>query len=101
MIRKVKRLMYPTAAELSFTWRVLNAAIPMDEPPVGRWRTSDAGAPNLRIASTTRGREWSVDCYNGYYFCVKMYGQQEVCQNVYSLVHMLCRMLRVSPKKKR
>jgi hypothetical protein len=100
-MRNVKKVVFPSQAELSFTWKVLISSIPMEGNPIGSWRYSERGAPNYRIAAVTKQTNWTVDCYHGYYFCVKVGSRApDICQDHRSLVNLLCRMLRTPPRTK-
>jgi hypothetical protein len=100
-MRRVKNIIWPTGSELTTIWRILQVAIPLDEPLRGEWRFSDAGAPNYRITGSTREVTWTVDVYNGFYFCVKVGNlPADVCEQIRPMVNLVCRMLRVPPRKR-
>lgn len=73
--------------------RALSAAVPMHTKPRHGLRESLRGIVNYRIASSTDGREWSVDVYHGDYFVVTARGFTQPCPTVPSAVGHLRRML--------
>lgn len=93
---KTKRSRFPKAKAIVMASQTLAAILPADYPPTTSWHESQRGHIGLRLASKTKGVEWSVDIYSEKYMCIQIGGHfSEVCQSIPSLVGYFCRMLDV------
>jgi hypothetical protein len=62
----------PNAPSTMLSVTALSNLIPTDDPQTRSWRESGKGNRCLRVAGTTRRREWIVDIYSSRFFYIKI-----------------------------
>lgn len=86
---------WPKPQEVIPVMTALERFVPMDTRITMGWRESQKLVPNMRVASQTNEKEWSVDIYSGSFYVVTVSGIMETCDSIPYLIGYLCRMLGV------
>ena len=93
MLTHRQRKRPPKPKDIAMMWRALQGSVPMHAQPSHGLRESYRGVINYRIASSTNGREWTVDVYHGEHFVVTTHSYSQPCPSVPSAIGHLRRML--------
>src|SRR5271170_4264200 len=93
---KTTRSRFPKAKTIAMTSQTIAKILPMDVNPMFSWHESERGHAALRLASVTKGVEWSVDIYSPKYLVCRIAGKfSEVCTSIPSLVIYFCKILKI------